>query len=104
MVCRIKNARSGSVVQFDLLGSHCDFLSDLLLVRGYEYDAPSRSFLMDDSDFLKWIVRGNRFASVLDAYSFADGSARLAAELVAGLYSGPVDGLLCQLERVLGVS
>lgn len=104
-MCRIKNRRNGKVLDFPILDRDRDFMSDLLLMRGYEYDEEARAFLMTDCEFLRWIRRGNRFARVFDAYAQGDGTARLAAELVAGLYSdsGPLDGLLAELERVLRV-
>lgn len=103
-MCRIKNRRSGTVLDFPLLDKDNDFMSDLLLMRGYEYDEEARAFLMSDCEFSRWIGRGERFARVFDAYAQGDGTARLAAELVAGLYAGPLDGLLAELERVLRVA
>lgn len=103
-MCRIKNRRSGVVLAFPLLDADSDFMADLLRARGYEFDEGSRAFLMTDCEFMRWIGQGERFGRVLDAYACGDGTARLAAELVAGLYSGSVDGLLGELERVLRVA
>lgn len=103
-MCRIKNRRNGTVLDFPLLDGDSDFMGDLLLSHGYEYDEDSRAFLLTDSEFLEWLGRGERFARVFDAYSMGDGTARLAAELVAGLYSGDIEGLLEELERVLRVA
>lgn len=102
-MCRIRNIRSGKVIEFSLRSREDDCLSEVLSHRGFEYDVPSRSFLMSDREFVRWIARGDRFARVLDAYAVADGSVRFATELVAGLCSGSTDGLLVELEGVLGL-
>ena len=100
---RSRSIRTGKVFDFCLRARENGFVSDLLAKRGFEFDVPSRSFLMNDRDFVSWIGRGDRFARVMDAYAVADGNSRFAAELVAGLCFGQASDLLGELERVLGV-
>ena len=88
-------------IEYRLYEADENFLSALLVDRGCKYDSENECFLMEPADFMRWIGRCNRFAAVLDAYGRADGVSRFAAELVAGTSDKPLDGLLCDLERVL---